>query len=41
MSGMSPTQVPRGEVLSILAKRFVDRASWLLFEHEEPNALKY
>jgi hypothetical protein len=41
MSGLSPNQMPRSEVLSVLAKRFVDRSAWLLYKHEEPNALKY
>lgn len=40
-SGMSPTQIPRQTVLAELVKRFVDRASWMFYEHEEPNAIKY
>ncbi|HMN41810.1 MAG TPA: hypothetical protein PKE29_13270 [Phycisphaerales bacterium] len=41
MSGMGPNQIPRQDVLNMLAKRFIDRAAWLLYDHEEPNAIKY
>ncbi len=41
MSGMGPNQIPRQDVLNTLAKRFIDRASWLLYDHDEPNAIKY
>jgi hypothetical protein len=41
MSGLSPNEIPKSEVLSILAKRFVDRCSWLMYTHDEPNAIKY
>lgn len=39
--GLSEYQVPRGTVQMELSRRFVQRASWLFFEHEEPNAIKY
>jgi hypothetical protein len=41
VSGVSPNQTPKSEVLSMLAKRFVDRAAWMFYTHEEPNEMKY
>lgn len=39
--GMSPLQIPKAQVFGELARRFIDRASWLFYEHEEPNVIKY
>jgi hypothetical protein len=41
MSGMGPQQIPRKDVMATLAKRFIDRASWLFYQHDEPNAIEY
>jgi hypothetical protein len=41
MSGMGPTQIPRNQVLSELARRFIERSAWALYTHEEPNVIKY
>lgn len=34
-------QVPGEAVARELLKRFVDRASWLFYKHEEPNVMSY
>jgi hypothetical protein len=34
-SGMGPADLPRGAVNTTLVKRFVDRAAWLMYDHEE------
>lgn len=39
--GMSPYQIPAETVALELARRFVNRASWVFYEHEEPNEIKY
>ena len=41
ISGVSPTQMPRNNVLSELARRFIERSAWAFYEHEEPNVIKY
>lgn len=35
-SGSGPLEMPQALVSSALIKRFVDRASWTFFKHEEP-----
>jgi len=37
----SPQQVPASTIQLALLKRFIDRTSWLFFDHEEPNVIKY
>jgi hypothetical protein len=39
--GMSPYQIPQAAVATELARRFINRASWAFYQHEEPNALTY
>lgn len=39
--GLSPLQLPKATVELELARRFVARASWMFFDHEEPNIIKY
>lgn len=39
--GLGPDQIPRQTVTLELMRRFVNRASWIFYEHEEPNAIKY
>lgn len=39
--GYGPMQIPASGVRLALCKRFVDRASWLFYDHEEPNAIEY
>ena len=41
MTGMSSAQIPRAEVFSELARRFIERSAWMFYSHEEPNAIKY
>lgn len=38
---LSPAQAQWGDVQVMVAKRFVDRAAWLFFEHEEANVIDY
>jgi hypothetical protein len=40
-TGLGPNDVPRRGVATALASRFVDRASWLFYKHEEPYYPKY
>jgi hypothetical protein len=40
-TGLGPNDVPRQGVATALASRFVDRASWLFYKHEEPYYPKY
>jgi len=40
-TGLGPGQMDRSLVTSALAKRFTDRASWLFYDHEEPNEIEY
>lgn len=37
----SPNEIPSSTVQLVLLKRFVDRASWLFFDHEESNIIEY
>lgn len=39
--GITPAEVTREAVTSVLAKRLIDRVSWLFYEHEEPNTMTY
>ena len=39
--GLSQSQVPRQTVELELARRFIHRSSWLFYDHDEANALKY
>jgi len=39
--GVSPLEMPRDTVKAELALRFVHRASWLFFQHDEQNTIKY
>ncbi len=40
-TGVSPLEVPRDTVKLALTSRFVQRASWMFFDHEEKNVLEY
>lgn len=40
-TALSPTQTSWNEMQVILAKRFVDRASWMFYTHEEANVIDY
>lgn len=40
-TGLSPSQTSWDQVQAMLALRFVDRASWLFFDHEEANMIDY
>lgn len=40
-TGLSPAQTSWTDMQVILAKRLVDRASWLFYEHEEKNVIDY
>ncbi len=40
-TGVSPLEVPRETVKIALTSRFVQRASWVFFDHEEKNVLEY
>ncbi|MFN7020063.1 MAG: hypothetical protein ACK4WH_01885 [Phycisphaerales bacterium] len=37
----SPQEIPSTTVQLVLLRRFVDRASWLFFDHEESNVIEY
>lgn len=39
--GYGPSEISRDGVASTLLKRMIDRASWLFYTHEEPNAIEY
>lgn len=39
--GLGPMQIPAETVRAALAKRIIDRVSWLFYEHEEANVIKY
>jgi hypothetical protein len=39
--GIGPDQVSKQGIASTLLKRLVDRAAWLFYTHDEPNALTY
>lgn len=40
-TALSPAQTSWNEMQVILAKRLVDRASWIFFEHDEANIIDY
>ncbi|MFT5422427.1 MAG: hypothetical protein ACI89L_000184 [Phycisphaerales bacterium] len=40
-SGFMRTEIAEAAVTSELSKRFVNRAAWLFYEHEEPNSIAY
>jgi hypothetical protein len=40
-TGMGQTDYSRAEVNTVLASRFIDRASWIFYHHEEPYYPKY
>ena len=40
-SGFGPGDMDRSLVSSVLVSRFVDRATWLFYEHEEPYYPEY
>lgn len=40
-TGFTPEQLPKAAVFSELANRFINRVSWLFYEHEESNIIKY
>jgi hypothetical protein len=40
-NGLGPNDIPRAGVATELGRRFVDRATWLFFKHEEPYYPKY
>lgn len=40
-TGYSPTEMQESLVKTELLRRFVNRASWLFFTHDEPNVIKY
>jgi hypothetical protein len=40
-TGAGPGELQRELVASELLRRFVDRTSWLFYEHKEPNAIPY
>lgn len=39
--GKGPREIPAANVQVVLAKRFIDRASWLFYTHDEANMLDY
>ncbi|QKK08933.1 MAG: hypothetical protein HND58_12710 [Planctomycetota bacterium] len=39
--GYGPSEISRDGVASTLLKRVIDRAAWLFYTHDEPNAIKY
>jgi len=40
-SGLMRTEIAEAAVTSELSKRFINRAGWLFYEHEEPNSIAY
>lgn len=40
-TGYSRTDLPEAAVTTALSNRFIDRASWLFFDHKEANEIKY
>lgn len=40
-SGLGPQQIPAATVQMGLSRRFVDRAAWLFYDHEEKNFSEY
>lgn len=39
--GFTSTDIPEAAVTTELSNRFVNRAAWLFYEHEEPNVIPY
>lgn len=39
--GVSPSDLERAAVTSVLSRRLIDRVVWLFHDHEEPNAITY
>jgi hypothetical protein len=39
--GYGPADIPLAAVNTELTNRFVQRATWLFYDHEEANKLKY
>lgn len=39
--GFGPAELSKQQVSSVLAKRFIDRSSWLFYEHEEAYYMDY
>ena len=39
--GYGPSEIGRDGITSTLLKRIIDRAAWLFYTHDEPNAIKY
>ncbi len=39
--GYGPTDFTDAQVMAVLQSRFVDRVSWLFYEHEEKNIMDY
>ena len=40
-SGFTRNDIPEAAVTAELSNRFVNRAAWLFYEHEEPNIISY
>ncbi len=40
-TGVGPTEMQQNLVATELVRRFVNRASWLFYDHEEPNTITY
>ena len=40
-TGFTTADIPEAAVTTELSNRFVNRASWLFYEHEEPNVIPY
>jgi len=40
-SGYLRSDIPEAAVTSELSNRFINRAAWLFYDHEEPNAIAY
>lgn len=41
IAGIGPDQLSRAGVTTVLSSRFIDRASWLFYDHEEPYEAEY
>jgi hypothetical protein len=39
--GLGPAQIPVETVQLELSRRIINRASWLFYDHKEPNVIKY
>ena len=40
-TGVSPLEIPRDTVKLALTSRFVQRTTWMFFDHEEKNVIEY